>query len=149
MKKRFLRIVCLLFCLALTVMFAEAPAQAKSATLNKKVYKRVKGWWTTNSSGGYDIKISKTKMKYYKKNGKKVVMTAKIKGCKKVKGGYLIQVKVGKKLKWSYFMYNKKYKVDSSEDILEYHDGWKKKGNNYSGSSSLMKGKWKKYFPES
>lgn len=143
MKKGFLRIVCLLFCLVLTVMIVETPAQAKSATLNKKVYKRVKGWWTTNSSGGYFVKISKTKMKYYKKDGKKVVMTAKIKGCKKVKGGYLIQVKVGKWGKWSYFMYNKKYKDADSEDILEFHGGWKKKGNNYSGSSSLMKGKWK------
>lgn len=140
-KRNFCKILCLIFCLALTVMIAPTPVRAKSATLNPKVYKRVKGWWTTNSSGGYDIKISKTKMKYYKKNGKKVVMTATIKGCKKVKDGYLIQVKVGK-LKWSYHMYNKKHK-----NTLEFFDGWKLNGKKYSGSSSLMRGRWKKYFP--
>lgn len=137
-KKVFHHIFKMLFGMLLVMLLFEVPAQAKTYRLNKKVYSRVKGcWWTNVSSAGYNVKFTKTKMKYYDRKSNKVVKVAKIRGCKNYKNGYLIKVQDGK-YKYSYHMYKRKYK-----NILEYYDGWKRDGKRYSGSSSLMRGKWK------
>lgn len=105
-----------------------------NAQLPNALYKKIKGWWTENSSGGYDYKIVKTGFKRYNRTTGKCLATWKVKGCKKTSEGYLIKVK--------YKNYKASYVYNEAQDVLEYHWDWNTSGDNYSGSSSLSREKW-------
>ena len=109
----------------------------KKYKLSKTIYKKIGGWWTDASSGGYDRKITRSKFKIYSRATGKSVGTMKICGSKTVKGGYLIRLKNSNGAKLCY-RYNKK------ADVMEnFYNGWKADPNYYSGSSSMFRGKWK------
>lgn len=105
-----------------------------NAQLPNALYKKIKGWWTENSSGGYNYKIVKTGFKRYDRKTGKCLAVWKISGCEKTSEGYLIKVK--------YQNYKCSYVYDEPQDSLEYHWDWNASGDNYSGSSSLSRGKW-------
>ncbi len=115
---------------------AKSSTKKKLTELKGKVYKWVKNkWWTASSSGGYDVKFSKTKVKYYNREDGKIHHIAKINSYKKINGGYVIKVKNGQ-YKYCYTIY------ENQKDALEFYNGWKVDVDQYSGSSSLNKGKW-------
>lgn len=115
----------------------ETMAKKKDFRLSKKVYRKLKGWWTDVSSGGYDRKITRKAIKVYSRTTGECIDNIKICGCKKVKGGYLIKIKNNRGIK-SCYKYNKK------ADMMEnYYMGWKADETYYSGSSSLFRGKWR------
>lgn len=58
-------------------------ATKKPFQLSDTQYKKVKGWWTQNSSGGWDVKFSRSKVKYYDRETEKISWTADIRKCKK------------------------------------------------------------------
>lgn len=116
----------------------------KVKTSTKKKAKKLKGkvctwvkdkWWTENSSGGYDVKFTRTKVKYYNREDGEIHHIAKINGYQKIEGGFAIKVKF-EQYKYCYAIY------ENQKDTLEYFIGWKVDGNQYSGSSSLSEGKW-------
>lgn len=133
-KKRYGDIVKIITCILLVSIIMTIPVQAKNYKLNQSIYNRLKGSWAENSSGGKNLKFTKTTVKYYDRETGKVVYTSKIMGCKKYKNGYLIKLKNSRNYKYSYFMYKYKYK-----NLLEYFGSWKLDGKYYSGSSSLEK----------
>lgn len=113
------------------------PLSVQAKSMNKQAYNIVKNqWWTSVSSGGDDVRFTKTKVKYYDRYIQKVVRTEKIRGCKKYKTGYLILLGKGKD-KYSYFISKKKTK-----DVIDCYLGWKKSWRIYAGSGSLKKGKF-------
>lgn len=108
----------------------------KPTKLKGKVYKWVKNkWWTENSSGGFDVKFTRTKVNHYNRENGELYYTAKIKGYQKIKGGYVIKVKNGQ-YKYCYAIY------ENQKNALEFYTGWKVDVDQYSGSSSLSRGKW-------
>lgn len=105
----------------------------KRKKLTSKQYKAIKGWWSHNSSGGYNIKFTKSgKICYYDRYSDERVEYDVIYKMKKTGSGYMI------------YLYDNgsgnKYRFKYCGDYMEYYSGWK--GNSYSGSSSLFKGKW-------
>lgn len=109
----------------------------KKYKLSKKLYKKLGGWWTDVSSGGYDRKITRKKVKIFSRTTGKCIGTMKICGCKKVKGRYILKLKNSSGTKLC-------YRYDKKADVLEnYYNGWKADPNYYSGSSSMFRGKWK------
>ncbi len=136
--KRCRRMIAILLMAA--VAGSALPQRAEAAGLSKKAYAIVKGqWWFQSSSGGNDARFTKNKIKYYNRKNYKVERTAAIKKCVKTKRGYVVCVKDGK-VKYSYtipFEGRKK-----KEYQLWFHGSWKPNANDYSGSSSLNRGKW-------
>lgn len=113
-------------------VFKKIP-QYKGKKLKSKQYKAIKGWWSQNSSGGYNIKFTKSgKICYYDRYSDERVEYDVIYKMKKTGSGYMI------------YLYDNgsgnKYRFKYCGDYMEYYSGWK--GNSYSGSSSLFKGKW-------
>lgn len=134
-KRRFLSLCMILLCIGFTTIYTGKKADA-AYKLNKKTYTLVKGkWFTHNNSGGYDVKFSRTKVKYYNRKNGKLHHTGKIMGCKKYKKGYLIKIQC-QNIKYSYYI-----KKKSQSDVW-FFGGWKYNGKKYSGSSSLHAGKW-------
>lgn len=132
-------VICLLigFFGSVSIEVDAASSSSKSNFLCKEVYNRVKrSWWTENSSGGDDIKFTRKQVIYYNRDNGKVKWKASIMGCKKLKSGYLVNVKNGK-YKYSYFLYKNNF-----YDTIEFYSSWKRNPNKYSGSASLSKGKW-------
>lgn len=110
---------------------AEA-AVKKQFKLSDKQYKRVKGLWTYNSSGGWNVKFTRSKVKYYNRDNGKLEWTAKIKKCKKAGKTYIYYIQ----------SQNGKYQFrtsDENADVLEYYGTWDNDcySDYYSGSSSM------------
>lgn len=112
-------------------------ATKKQFKLSDKQYKKVKGWWSSNSSGGWDIKFTRSKVKYYDRTTGDLAWTAAIKGCKKKDGIYVYYIKSEK---GCYEFRTTKF--DSG--VLEYYGSWDDEHyvDYYSGSASLSCGKW-------
>lgn len=106
----------------------------KSAVMSKKLYNKIKGWYTEASSAGCDYKVTRTTFDQYDRESGERIGRWKIKKVKKTRGGYFISVKKGD-FKRGYF-YNGKDKG------FEYYDGWNMNTDLYSGSASLSAGKW-------
>ncbi len=109
-------------------------SQHKAKKLTSAQYKAVKGWWSHNSSGGYNVKFTKEgKVKFYDRYTNKVVDTFVVVKVKKVNGRYL------------YCLYNNNRGVKISyykgDGYMEFYGSWTI-NKNYSGSSSLSPGKW-------
>ena len=111
-----------------------------SSKMPAKLYKQVKGkWYTQWSSAGYDVKFTKTRVKYYKHGAKKPSYKYPITKVKKVKKGthkgeYRIVYKLGRK-KYASF-------IGTAKKGFAFYgcaSGYK----HYSGSSSLDLGRWK------
>jgi hypothetical protein len=121
----------------LTGTSAICTAEAATFKLSDVQYKIVKGWWSYNSSGGWDVKFTRTKVKYYDRETGKASWTATIKNCKKKNDIYIYYVK--SKYGESEYRTTTKYK-----DVLEDYDSWDDSNISeyYSGSSSLSRGKW-------
>lgn len=105
--------------------------------LSDEQYNMVKGWWTSCSSGGKDVKFTRTKVEYYDRETGKLAWTADIKNCKKEGETYIyyIQNSIAKY----------QYRLDESNPHgLDFYGTWDDANilNYYSGSSSLMQGKW-------
>lgn len=112
-------------------------ADAATFKLSDEQYKIVKGWWSYNSSGGWDVKFTRTKVKYYDRETGKVSWTATIKNCKKKNGIYIYYVKTENG--------ETEYRTSTEyPDTLESYFSWDDSNisNYYSGSSSLSRGKW-------
>lgn len=108
-------------------------AQYKGKALTTKQYNAIKGWWSHNSSGGYNVKFSKSgKIYYYDRYTNKQLYHHVIYKIKSTKSGYL------------FYLYDNttgnKYRYKFYKNTMEYYSGWT--GNQYSGSSSLFRGKW-------
>lgn len=71
-----------------TVVLAQNQYQLK-----QKVYKKIKGWWTNESAGTCDWKITQKKIKIYSRSTGECIQKMRIYGCKKVEDGYIIKVK--------------------------------------------------------
>ena len=121
----------ILFDYASGIMIAESATKDKKAELQSEIYKKIKGWWADNSSGGYDRKITRKYIKVYDRVTSEFVYKSKIYGCKNTRQGYLI------KLKYPHNNEKYCYLYDEQNDVLEYHDSWDANGNNYSGSASM------------
>ena len=135
MKRCRVLLMILLLCICFVPIFIDEEAYA-AYKLNQKAYSKIKGkWYTQASSGGYDVKFSRTKIKYYDRSTGKIDHTGKICGCKTSKKGYLIKIKY-KGNKYSYYLPKKSAKG------LDFYGDWKRDGYVYSGSSSLSLGKW-------
>lgn len=147
-RKYQIKVICMLWmvlvitygCLDYQPMYVQANiVQGKNikkqeTKIPKRLYKKIKGWWTESSSGGCDYKIGETRFKEYDRTTGNCLATWKVKGCKKTSEGYLIKVK--------YKNYKASYVYNEAQDVLEYHWDWNASGDNYSGSSSLSRGKW-------
>lgn len=112
-------------------------ATKKQFQLSDAQYKKVKGWWTCNSSGGWDVKFTRSKVKYYDRENGKLAWTATIKKCKKRGSIYIYYVKSERGC----------YEFRTNEtdsNVLDYYGTWDEKNyaDYYSGSSSLSRGKW-------
>ncbi len=108
--------------------------QYKAKKLTTAQYNAVKGWWSHNSSGGYDVKFTKDgKVKYYQRYTNTVANTFVVVKVKKVKGNYL------------YCLYDNnsgsKISYYKQAGYMEFYGGWTV-GKDYSGSSSLSVGRW-------
>lgn len=118
------------------------PVKADAATkLPNKVYKNVKGkWYTQSSSSGYNIKFTKTRVKYYDRSTNKLVYNCKIIKVTKIKKGYYKgEYKIVYKGPFGKNCYKTVNKGKKGFDYFYLYNGkWQ-----YSGSSSLFKGKWK------
>lgn len=113
-------------------------ATKKQFKLSEKQYKKVKGWWSDNSSGGWDVKFTHSKVKYYDRVTGKLAWTATIKKCKKKGNVYVYYIKSEKGCY--------EYRTTTYDlNVLEYYESWDDEnyGDYYSGSSSLSRGKWK------
>lgn len=111
----------------------------KQFKLTDKQYNKVKGWWTYNSSGGWDVKFTYSKVKYFDRETGEVAWTATIKKCRKKGKVYIYYIKSK----------NGRYEFRTNPDYpdsLEYYDNWDDENisSYYSGSSSLWKGRWRK-----
>lgn len=113
---------------------AEAAAKKNKSELPSKLYKKIKGWWADNSSGGYDRKITKTYIKAYHRDTGKLAYKSKIYGWKKTDQGYLIRLKYPHNHARYCYLYNEQY-----DSLDYYYDVWKADGNYYSGSASLSR----------
>ena len=138
-SKRVIRLL-LIMMLAVFLFNVYGTTNVQAAKLPKKLYKLVKGkWYTQASSGGYNIKFTKTRVKYYDRQTNKVVYSGKIKKVKKIKSGY----------------YKGRYRIvfknangtssfinsDKKATEFYYFDG-ASGYNGYSGSASITRGKW-------
>ena len=138
-SKRVIRVL-LIMMLAVFLFNVHGTTNVQAAKLPKKLYKLVKGkWYTQASSGGYNIKFTKTRVKYYDRKTNKVAYNCKIKKVKKVKsgyykGGYRIVFKIGH---WtsSFISTDKKAKAFDFFSGASGYDG-------YSGGASITRGKW-------
>lgn len=110
---------------------------ASQKTIPLKLYKKIKGRWSDNSSGGYNRIIKKNCIKVYDRSTGKLAYKSKIYGCKKTDNGYLIKCKYPHNNAKYCYVYNEQ------NDCLDYYfDSWEARGDNYSGSSSLSRGWW-------
>ena len=111
-----------------------------SVKMPGKLYKLVKGkWYTEASSGGYNAKFTKTRIKYCSRSSNKVVYSRKLVKVKKIKKG---QYKGRYRLifknshgKVSYINTDRKAK---HFDFYGSASGYK----GYSGRAGLARGKW-------
>lgn len=112
---------------------AEA-ATKKQFELSDKQYKKVKGLWSENSSGGWNVKFTRSKVNYYDRSTGELAWTATIKKCKKIGSVYAYYVKSEK----GYYEYRT---TTNDSDTLEYYGSWNDEhyADYYSGSSSLSR----------
>ena len=136
LKKIFITLFAI--CIMATLNMHSVHATSK---IPKKFYKLLKGkWYTQNSSGGYNIKFSRTRIKYYSRRTGKQKYSYKIKKVKKIRSGYY---------KGRYrLVFKTPHGVASfinSDKKAKYFDyyGCEKGYKHYSGSSSISRGKWK------
>ena len=113
-------------------VFKKIP-QYKGKKLTSRQYNAIKGWWSQNSSGGKNVRFSKSgKITYYDRWTNRKVDYDVIYKVKKSGSGYM------------FYLYDNgfgtKYRFKYQGDTMEYYSGWK--GNRYSGSSSMFRGKW-------
>ena len=113
------------------IMVVKAATKDKKTELPLKIYKKIKGWWTDNSSGGYNRKVKKKYIKVYDRATGKLAYKSKIYGWKNTRQGYLIKLKYPHNNAKYCYLYNEPYAV------LEYYDSWDIDGKNYSGSASM------------
>ena len=141
MKKsnRFVR--CLLF-LALAVFLLNVHGMVTvqaSAKLPDKLYKLVKGkWYTQASSGGCNIRFTRTRVKYYSRSTNKLVYSGKILKVKKItsgnyKGRYRIVFRNAHGT--SSFI-----SADKKARFFDFYSG-SSGYSGYSGSASISRGK--------
>jgi len=137
MKKVTKKIMMLLFAASITLGDISAITSEAAAKLPKELWSQVKGkWYTQASSGGYDIKFTRAKIKYYNRDTGKLVYSVKIRKVKIIKSGirkgdYRIIFKNTRGIS-SYI--SSKYGFDYYSGAAGY-DG-------YSGSASISEGKW-------
>lgn len=114
--------------------------------LSDKQYNAVKGWWTQVSSGGCDVKFTRTKLNYYSREDGTVVRSYTIKNCKKKDGVYAYYLKGnnGTSVIKFQFRFSEEYKKGESKYNLDYYGTWdeSKLSASYAGAASLAKGKW-------
>ena len=138
-SKRVIRLL-LIMMLAVFLFNVHGTTNVQAAKLPKKLYKLVKGkWYTQYSSGGYNIKFTKTRVKYYSRQTNKLVYSGNIKKVKKIKSGnykgcYRI---IYKNANGTSSFINS----DKKATAFDYYDG-AKGYSRYSGSSSIYRGKW-------
>lgn len=113
------------------VMIVNSATKDKTTELPSKLYRKIKGWWTDNSSGGYDRKVTKKYIKVYDRDTGELVYKSKIYGWKKTNQGYLVNLKYPHNNARYSYIYNEQY------DSLDYYDSWDADGKNYSGSASM------------
>lgn len=105
--------------------------------LPPRLYRQLKGrWYTQASSGGYDIKFTQTRVKYYDRDTGKLAYSGKIKQVKKIrnglrKGDYRIVFK----------NVNGVSSYIGSNTGFDYYSG-ATGYEGYSGSASISEGKW-------
>jgi len=137
-SKRVIRLL-LIMMLAVFLFNVHGTTTVQAAKMPKKLYKLVKGkWYTENSASGYNIKFTRTRVKYYDRQTNKVVKRCKIKKVKKIKsgdykGGYRIVFKDGRWIA-SFISTDKKAK---SFDFFDITDG----DSRYSGGACITRGK--------
>ena len=134
--------IVLVLMLAFLMLGFHAPTSVQaSVTMPKKLYKLVKGkWYTEASSGGYNVKFTQTRIKYYNRKTGKIAFNYKIKKVTKIKSGsykgrYRVVFKTGSGLR-SYISGDKKA---TYFDYFGSGSGYK----GYSISASIGRGKWK------
>lgn len=89
--------------------------------LRQKVYKQVKGWWTNESAGTCDWKVTQKKIKIYSRSTGECIEKLRIYGCKKVEDGYIIKAKNNNGQKVAYSFDKKQNTLCSYQD--SDHDG--------------------------
>lgn len=131
-KKLFLRVISIIT--ILTFIMASSTIQINAANLPNSLYKEIKGYWTSASSAGNNYKVTKNSFKVYDRETGRCIGINKVKSVKKTERGYFIKLKRGSR-RFGY-LYNEE------ADMLESYSAWSPDPNTYSGSSSLMRGKW-------
>ncbi len=132
--------VLLIMTLALSFIVMPHPVYAANK-MPAKLYKLVKGkWYTQASSGGYDIKFTKTKVKFYEHGSDDPSFVCKIKKVTKIKKGeykgrYRVVFKNSDGNLTSFISTNKK------ASAFDYYFG-DKGYEDYSGSGSIHAGRW-------
>ncbi|MCC8067999.1 MAG: hypothetical protein LIO94_13000 [Clostridiales bacterium] len=132
-----------LFVLFLLVFCFFIPAKAEaSAQIPTSLYKKIKGtWYTQSSSGGCDVKFTRTRIKYYSRTNGKLVFNYKIVKVKKVtKGTYKGCYKIYFKNKYGTLMYF--VNVDKKATAFDFYNKTSKGSWEAAMGSSLNKGKW-------
>ena len=114
----------------------EKISSSAKSVIPEKIYNKIKGWYAENSSGGYNVKVTRDYFIKYDRETGKISSRWKIHKMKTKDNGYLFCVKY-REMESSYFC--EKSKLGEGFDHLYSWDGdW----IGYSGSSSLSKGKW-------
>lgn len=113
------------------IITVKSATKDKTNELPSKIYKKIKGWWADNSSGGYNRKVTKKYIKVYNRTTGELIYKSKIYGWKNTREGYLIKLKYPHNNAKYCYLYNEQY------DALEYYDSWDTDGQNYSGSASM------------
>ena len=110
--------------------------EAKTVKMPNKLYKQVKGkWYTQNRASGFDVKFTKTKIKYYQQQSNKVDSTAKLVKVKKVKSG-----EYKGKYCLTYKSNGEKFQLVGNKKGFDYF--WHENGEQlYSGGSSISPGR--------
>ena len=125
-------VVIMIFCMLFVYNVDVVEASVK---LPQKLYRLVKGkWYTQASSSGYNVRFTRTRVKYYDRTTNKVVWSGRIKKVKKLKKyRYRIIFKNANGVS-SFVSKNKR------ADFFDFFGSTGTKG--YSGCSSIEKGKW-------
>ena len=139
MKRGFTMLLVFMLSVFIFTLAGTATVHA-SVKMPGKLYKQVKGkWYTESSSGGYNVRFTKTKVKYYSRRTNRFIYSCKLVKVKKIKKGqfkgcYRLVYKYSHG-KFSYINENKKAK---HFECFNSSSGYK----HYSGSGGLWPGTW-------
>ena len=84
-RSKTLRKIILVLMMVFLVMNLHEPASVQaSSKMPKKLYKLVKGKWYTEACGGYYVRFTKTRVKFYSRKTNKLTYNYKIKKVRKL-----------------------------------------------------------------